>query len=369
MFRGLRSPTVINTIKDFQIGRCIYKPFMDLNFVLMARLNNKNFHSTGVSFISNSPHYMPTPGTKDLQKLVNENDTAEQQERISVPEALYRRIVVEVLSHDSAVLDSYERFVVAASIHLGLQIPPVLSNPFSPHGKQTALPSSLLDASKIQMAKPKSSLKPHSNLSDGGKQIDNTGTEGFKLESNLGDLLKRFSRPGESSNTTQVRQPGLEYGRLTPLGGDSRQSGSSPYFGSLVDVQRPPYSIWLRTLLKSVHVHKTHRVQYEIRSHACIFTVLKSNGFSGPSVFITVSSRLVNSAEYIYCRYSTPCDAVQRVDWFDSEYVVGIHGTQSPRRLRRQSHSRMFCILYEYTSFMDNIVLQLVNSGATTHNE
>ena len=236
-------------------------------------IDHKCLFSTEKSFTSNLSNSQPTTTHKSniSPTLVNKSDVVPKEESVFIPDALYRRIVVEVLSHDSGVLDSYERFVVAASIHLGIQVPPIISDPFL-----RTLPSSLLTASKRNERKPIMIRKQHITPN---KRLDGTSTKDSKREPDLGALLKTFARPGSPSSDALLQtRPGSDIQTATDPTSveDATLSNRSPYFGALLDVQRPPYSIWLRTLLKSVHVYKSHRVQYEIRSHACVFTVLYS---------------------------------------------------------------------------------------------
>ena len=236
---------------------------------------DKSFLSTDTSSISHFSYSTSTTISKESQTFVKANGASLNEERVVVPDYLYRSLVLEVLSHDSVVLDSYERFVVAASINLGLLVPPVLSDPFSRQRLQT-LPSSLLKESKRLKVQPINSLKRQPKTSD--RLIDGPEPKGSasKPQRDLGSLLKTFARPGakvyDPIGQTRLDSELPTIAAQSPAD-DVSQTHRSSYFGEL-DVQRPPYSIWLRTLLKSVHVHKTHRVQYQIQSHACIFTVL-----------------------------------------------------------------------------------------------
>jgi len=46
----------------------------------------------------------------------------------------------------------------------------------------------------------------------------------------------------------------------------------------LYDIKIPPRHIWRRSLLKSVHIFKKHRVQYEIRTHYRLFSIKHITG-------------------------------------------------------------------------------------------
>jgi hypothetical protein len=278
----LRSFTYFNSIGSFRIRQCFFTrtPFFKYYNILPCLLVDKSLLSTDTSLISHSSHSKSTTIFKESQTLVKANGASPNEERVVVPDSLYRRLVLEVLSHDSAVLDSYERFVVAASINLGLLVPPVLSYPFSPQRIQT-LPSNLIKESKRSKVQPIKSLKRQPKTSDRLNDGPEPKSSASKPKRDLGSLLKTFARPGakiydpigqthlnSELQTTAAHSPAY----------DVRQTNRSSYFGELLDVQRPPYSIWLRTLLKSVHVHKTHRVQYQIKSHACIFTFKELTG-------------------------------------------------------------------------------------------
>ena len=279
----LRSLTYFNTIRSFQIRQCFFvrTSLFKYHYILPFSIIDK---SPQQLLSTDTSHSKSTTIFTESQSLVKANGASLDEKGVLVPDSLYRRLVLEVLSHDSAVLDSYERFVVAASIHLGLLVPPVLSDPFSRQRLQT-LPSSLLKESKRLKVFSINRHKPQHKTSD--RRIDgtdsNSNSSSFKPGPDLGSLLKTFARPGakiyDPIGQTRLDSEPQTAAAQSPADDVSHTIRPS-YFGELLDVQRPPYSIWLRTLLKSVHVHKTHRVQYQIQSHACIFTVLTFIAFA-----------------------------------------------------------------------------------------
>uniref|UniRef100_A0A493TKT8 Small ribosomal subunit protein uS10m n=1 Tax=Anas platyrhynchos platyrhynchos TaxID=8840 RepID=A0A493TKT8_ANAPP len=103
-----------------------------------------------------------------------------------------------------------------------------------------------------------------------------------------------FSLPGGEGEVTISEEPETLYKRLSLLvkGHDKAVLDSYEYFAvlaakelgiSVEKIHRPPKKIERFTLLKSVHIYKKHRVQYEMRTH---YTCLELKYLTGSTAAV-----------------------------------------------------------------------------------